>query len=195
MIDYKRGVDPALLAEFAKPAFYPVALVRIDWPGEVVAAHTGSGPITFNGDTYFGTLIGDQSLGQISVPGEETGLRAPEATLTLYGPYAALLDRMDPNASGSLAQIWAGATTAPGGNVLVGVPELVFSGTISGDNLSAPTNDGSSGLIIRLKAGFHARVRASITHSNEDQEAAYPGDTFFERNARATAYRGTQVRW
>jgi len=195
VIDFARSIDLVLLAEISKPFFYPVALVRIDWPGEMVEAHTGAGDISFDGGTFIGTLVDNQSLGQIAVPSEETGLRATEVALTLFGPYAELIDRMDANATGRGVQIWAGATTEPGGNILIGTPLLVFSGSISGDTLPAPTNDGSSGLIIRAKAGTHGRVSGSITHSNEEQQATYPSDTYFERNARASAYRGAPPRW
>mgnify|MGYP003640239485 CR=1 FL=1 len=190
-----RSINATLLAEITKPCFYPIALVRIDWPGAAVEAHTGAGNISFDGGTFTGVTVGDEVFGAISVPGEQSGMPATEATLTLYGPYVELLDRLDPAATGRGVQIWAGATTQPGGNVLVGVPLDVFYGTISGDLLPAPTSDGSSGLIIKAKAGTHGRVKGAITHSNEDQQATYATDTYFERNARATAYRAAPPKW
>ncbi len=194
-MDFARDIDPVLLAEISKTAFYPVGLVRIDWPDEVIELHTGAGTIAFDGGTFLGTIVNNQSLGQIEVPSEEPGLRASEVTLSLYGPYAELLDRMDPDATGRAVTIWAGATTEPGGNVLVGTPHNVFNGTISGDLLPAPTNDGSSGLSVRAKAGTHGRVKGAITHSNEEHQASYPDDTFFERSARASAYKAAQPKW
>lgn len=194
-VDFSRGVDPVLLAKMSEPYLFPISLVRIDWPDGAVEAHTGAGAISFDGGTFVGTLVGGENLGQISVPTESTGLRATEVSLTLYGPYSELLDRINPNATGRRVQMWAGATTTPGGNVLVGEPELVFSGAISGDGLPAPTNDGSSGLIIRAKAGTHGRVKGAIVHSNEDHQATYPTDTYFQRNARASAYRAAPPKW
>lgn len=194
-MEFKRAIDSVLLAEISKSAFYPIGLVRLDWPGGVVEAHTGAGSVSFDGGTFVGTLVNDQSLGVIGVPAEDLGLRATEMTLTLYGPYTELLSRMNADAKGRAVTVWAGATTKPGGNVLVGVPTQVFTGAISGDTLPAPTSDGSSGLIIRAKAGTHGRVKASMTHSDEEQQAVFPGDTYFRRNARATAYRSAPPKW
>lgn len=194
-MDFARGIDPTLLAEVSKPYFFPVGLVRIDWPDEVVEVHTGAGDISFDGGTFLGSLVGGESIGQISIPNEASGLRATEIGLTLYGPYVELLERVNAEATGRSIQIWAGATTKAGGNVLVGDPLLVFSGAISGDALPAPTNDGSTGLVIRAKAGTHGRVKGAIQHSNEDQQTTYPNDTYFERNARASAYRAAPPKW
>ena len=71
-MDFVRDIDAAFLAEISKPYFYPVALVRLDWPGEVVEAHTGAGNIAFDGGVFTGTLSNNENLGQITIPGEET---------------------------------------------------------------------------------------------------------------------------
>lgn len=194
-MDLKRDIDADALAAMGKPVVYPIALVRIDWPDELIELHTGAGDVTHDGSTFMGTLINGTHFGQITLPSEQAGLRSDEISLTLYGPYSELLDRMRSDASGSGVTVWAGATTEPGGNTLIGVPPQVFFGTISGDILTAPTDDGSAALIVRAKAGTHGRVKGAITHSNEDQQGTYPTDTFFERNARASAYRAAPPRW
>jgi hypothetical protein len=194
-MDLVSNVDAALLTEISKESFHPIGIVRIDWPGDLIEAHTGAGDISFDSGTFTGTLIGDVSMATINVPAELSGLRATEISLTLYGPYAELLDRLDAGATGRNVFLWAGATTEPGGNVLVGTPRLVFTGAISGDALPAPSPDDSSGLIIRAKSGTHGRVKGAISHSDEEQQSVYPGDNYFERNGRASAYRALQPYW
>lgn len=192
---HERNSDPAFIAGISQTVIYPIALVRIDWPGEELNLHTGAGSLPFEGASFMGTLVNGENLGVISVPSEVSGLRPLELTLTLYGLYSDLLNRLNPQATGREVKVWAGVTTEPGGNVLIGVPELVFVGAISGDMLAPPTSGAVAAMMLRVKSGTHGRVRGSITHSDEDQQSVYLGDTFFERTARATAYRSAPPKW
>jgi len=194
-MDLKRPVDPTWHEGIKQEVFYPVTMVRIDWPDEVVEVHTGAGDISFDGGTFLGTMINGEHFGTISVPPEASGLVATEITLTLYGPYEELLLRLNPAAVGRKVEVWLGITTEAGGNVLIGEPERVFVGSISGDALPAPTSGQMTALMIMAKSGSHGRVKGAITHSNEDQQSRYPNDTGFERNARASAYRAAHPKW
>ena len=192
---HKRDSDPTFITGISQPVIHPITLVRIDWPGELLNLHTGAGSVPFDGEDFTGTLVNGENLGVVQFPNEEAGLRGQEMTLTLYGEYSQLLNRVNPLATGQKVTVWAGITTKPGGNVLIGEPEVAFVGAISGDLVSPPTSGAIAALMLRVKSGTHARVRGSITHSNEDQQSNYTGDTFFERTARATAYRSAPPKW
>lgn len=194
-IDFKRNVDAAHLADITGDSFYPVSLVRIDWPTGIVEAHTATGQIDFDGGTFVGTFVDGIHLATISGQAEGPGIVATELALTLYGKYAELLDHMSQDAAGRLVQMWTGSTTTPGGNVLIGSPTLAFTGIISGDAITAPSTGAAASLILRAKAGTHGRVRAAMTHSNEGHQIDQPGDTFFERNALASVLRDAPPFW
>jgi len=196
MMDFKRSVDPTLLAEFAKDAIYPVTFVFIDWPSDPVRAHSGAGTLAWDGHNWAG--VGE--IGRIDVPQEVAGMPPTEASFVVLMPIdEALNAAITDGLRGREVQVWVGATTEPGGTTLAGTPMSVFSGFVVGnDNPDAFTmsEDGMTAIFqVRAQAGQPARAAASIVHSYEDQEALFPGDTFFRRVSEAGKWRTTPPQW
>jgi len=173
-MELTRGVDATLMTALAG-TFYPVALVYLDWPGGAIRSHSGRGNITLDGNTFTG-LAG---VGSIEVPGEGMTFAASGALLRLIGATDDIYEYEDDAIRNRAAAIWSGAVTAPNGNTLVGIPCQVFAGYMDGLKFSETLADGTLqiGVELSLGTGPGARSRASVTHSYEDQIAAYPGDT------------------
>ncbi|CUH66806.1 hypothetical protein TG4357_02650 [Thalassovita gelatinovora] len=191
-MDLKRVVDPVLLAELSKPMFHPIALLHVDWPVTPLRVHSGRGNLTWGGDLYKG--LG--KIGKVSVPGEDIGLVPGEAVLQLVGPIAEVLgDVAEQQARGRLVQIWVGCTTKAGGNVLIGDPFEAFAGAIDENNFELSPDRTAARLSLQVKSGPSARSSARIVHSDEAQQAAYPGDTLFRRVAHAAKWRTNPPQW
>ena len=172
-----RGASPALLSVLAGH-FHPVLLAYADWPDGAVRAHTGVGTLAWGGQDWTGA----GRLVDWSLPGEEMGAAAGDGSVRVAGPLDAILSEMGTPIRNRLVQVWLGAVTRPAGNVLVtGVePVLIFTGTFQGRGFSLSEEDRGDlthDLDLALGMGPPVRARASLTHSYEDQIAAYPGDT------------------
>lgn len=199
MVAFTRGIDPTLLAEFQKDLFFPIVLAKVDWPGGVVRIHSGLGDLTFNSEVYSGS----GELGSLTVGEESLGYVPQEATISLISSIESILADQTADAEGRRVDIWIGATTKPGGTTLVGTPYLSFVGGVSSDDAVVPNQSGLEdfdldnphALMVGVKAGTHGRVKGSISHTDEDQKTAFPGDTLFERTARASAYRAAPPKW
>jgi hypothetical protein len=170
-----RGAGSTLLAELAKPAFYPVTLVYLDWPSGEVWFHTNRGSITWDSNTWTG--VGD--FATISVPPETAGLVPSTATLRIVGTIDDILDASEEAVKNRAGAIYFGCVTSRAGATLVGDPVEVWSGYMDGTVVEVGEDGGRQiyALELTLGSGPGARVGASITHSQEDQAARYPGDT------------------
>ena len=192
-MDLRREIDPALLAALIGDMIYPIALTYLDWPGQAIRLHTNVGELEWNGQTWRGW----GELGKLIIPDEGSGLIPEEAELHTLGPIAEVLSDLDEaqDAVGRSVQIWVGSTTEPGNLVLDGEPIEAFSGVIA-DNDAEISEDGSVAKIIeRIRSGPSARARAEVTHSDEDQQARFAGDTLFRRVAHAEKLRANPPQW
>lgn len=179
-MDLLRTMSSALLAEVSKPFFFPVVLVYFDWPGAPIRAHSGVGPITWNGQIWTG--VG--RFGQISLPEETSGGVTPtEMSMSIYSDYDDIESYTDANVRGRNGSVYIGATTTPGGNVIIGATEL-FSGKGNGLRFNTTISDNDTGeteiyhgIEVTLKSGQSARTPTTIYHSLEDQQRTYPNDT------------------
>lgn len=174
-MDLTRGVGPALLAEIAGGAWYPVLLVDLDWPGGRIRAHSGAGSITWASATWFG--VG--RYGEVSIPEESaTGLPS-DFSLSLVCDLPELATYADAVIRGRPGTVYLGATTAPGGNALVGDPVSLASGAMDGLVLTLDAADGVQlyRLTVSMTTGPSYRSASAIVHSHEDQSRKYPGDT------------------
>jgi hypothetical protein len=173
-VELTRGVDPDMLAALAGP-FYPVTLVYLDWPAAAVRAHSGKGEIELDGETFLGT----GAFGAITIPAEGMTFAASGAVIGLIGAPADVYDYEDVAIRNRAAKIWAGVTTTPGGNVLIGEPCLVFAGVMDGLTFTETLANYQLqiGVAVSLATGPGARENASVTHSYEDQIIKHPGDT------------------
>jgi len=175
-MNLNRGIHSTLLAELVKPVFYPVTLVDLDWPSGRVRFHGGRGNIIWSSATWSG--VGD--FAAIRAPEEAIGLVPGECVITIVGTLADLLGVLDDNVKNRRAIIYFGAVTARAGNTLVGTPFEAFAGYMDGTLLQYGEGDNGKmiySLDLMVGSGPGARLGASITHSYEDQNAAYSVDT------------------
>ena len=171
-----RGIGSTLLTELAKPAFYPVTLVNLDWPSGEVWFHGGRGNISWGGETWAG--VGD--FASIVSPEEAVGLVPGQCVIRVIGDLSDLLSLVLATVKNRRAAIYFGATTTPAGNTLVGTPVEVFAGYMDGTMLPYAAGQGgvaTYSLELALGSGPGARIGATLSHSYEDQIAAFAGDT------------------
>lgn len=181
----RRGVDPVLLSSLERGG-YPIVLVHLDWPGVAAYGHSGVGDVVWNGHVWHG--VGPAA--SIDIPAEAAEIAAAEAVLSLAGVRADLDGYANDVIRNRAVAVYLGAVAGrPGGDdgsevsgpgsTLVGVPTLLFSGTMDGLTLIDAAEDGGVRHDVRLSiaTGQEARSMASIYHSDEDQRRTYPGDT------------------
>ena len=175
-----RDIDAALLAAMAAPVWYPVMLLDLDWPAGRIRAHSGTGTIAFGGDDYLG--VG--RFGAVTPPGEAFGLAAQPIEMTLFGLPPDVLEEISGPAFRSAARnrrgtVYIGATTEPGGNVLIGQPYNLSTGYVDvvRYTLRRQGEERQHGVQVSLGVGPSARAAAVVVHSAEDQQARFPADT------------------
>lgn len=180
----EREVDPLTLVALGG-VFYPVIMVRIDWPDGEVYANTNSKTITWDANSYTGVSF----LGSLEIPEETGGIVTAEASLTIAGYLENLLDTTEINSRNRQVNIYVGLTTKVDGDTLVGDPVEIFSGYLDENELiDAPSgNNRSHTLKYGISSGPSARASASINHTYEDQIGKYVGDTLFRHVIHAIA--------
>lgn len=177
-MDLTRGVPPATLAVMAG-VFHPVLFAYLDWPDAPVHVHSATGPITWGGHEWKG--VGP--LGGVDIPSESMGgVAAVEAALSLIGVPADLDGLADDQIRGKAVEVYLGTLAArpgDGGPVLIDDPVSLFFGTMDVLDLSASQEGAnvSHTATVTAATGPSARSMASISHSDEDQRRAFPGDT------------------
>lgn len=194
-MDLKRGAPAAFLEALSGAFFHPVVLVDIDWPGERVLAHTNSGPITWSGRTFQG--VG--KFGSIDIPGESMGGVPEEFTMALTCDLPELAAWADKPIRGRAGTVYLGATATRGGSDLLGAVGIV-AGTCDGLVLRVERQEADGDVVdlytltVTFSAGPSMRSLSSVSHSDEDQARAYPGDTAgrhliaIQANAAATLW-------
>lgn len=175
-----RGVDAAMTAALASGGYHAAVLVFVDWPGDPVRVHSGIGTLTWDGHDWTG--IGVHGMGgRLTLPGERSGIASTEGQAVLGG----LPDDIDAilatDAREAAVQAWAGITTQRAGNVLVCPPVHVWAGYIDGLSDSEDETDARGNVVRRIIAPLVSRqsqrLSPSAYHTDEDQQAEYPGDT------------------
>lgn len=175
-----RGVNPAMTAVLATGVFQPSVLVFIDWPGDPVRVHSGVGVMSWDGYDWQG--VGAHGMGgRLTLPGERNGIASTDGQAVLGG----LPDDIDAILSTDVreceVQAWAGITTVRSGNVLVCPPVHVWAGYIDGLSDSEDGTDARGNVVRRIIAPLVSRqsqrLSPSAYHTDEDQQAEYPGDT------------------
>lgn len=182
-----REVDTQLLAAISAPVFYPVALVFLDWPDAPVRAHSGVGTLVWDSQEW----IGVSRYGDLQLPEEAFGLGADPATAVLRAVGGAFQDYLEDDIKGRRASVWIGAVTERAGNVLVGAPLRVFTGTMDVLRLtiSAETENLRNDLLVEITPGPSQREFSEVYHTDEDQRRLHPADTAgrLVQNAEARA--------
>jgi hypothetical protein len=169
-----RGTPPALLAALAGH-FNPVLLTYADWPGEEIRTHTGAGDLSWDGETW----LGAGNLVRFQAPNESGGLATDDGSVQVAATVADILAERGKVIRNRAINVWFGATTEPGGNVLVADPVLFFTGYFDSrtNSLARAGEHLSHDMTLGLGIGPGARSAASITHGYEDQITEFPGDT------------------
>ena len=173
-MDLKRIVHPATKAALGG-IIRPIVMVFLDWPGAAIRTHSGVGDLVWGGHTWRG--VGN--FGAVSIPDEALGGVPSEAALSLIAPLAELAEYLDDPIRNRPGAIYAALTVTPGGNVLIGDPWQVYSGTMDAMVFQADADDGgiTYSATVTLTGGPGYRTSATIAHSHEDQSRRYPGDT------------------
>ena len=187
----ERGIPAMMLAELVKPTFFPVALIYLDWPGGALRFHTNAGSISWDGETWLG--VGD--LLAMQIPEESFGIVAAQASLRLAGTLENVLADAQAVIKNRTAKIYSGVTTTRGGTTVAGAVPL-FEGVMDGSQAIIEMNGDNRNIALEvvLTSGPQARSFASILHSQEDQERAYPGDTA-GRHCQFAAANSAKLVW
>lgn len=178
-MDLIRGTPGTLLSAISGPYFHPVVLAYLDWPGAPLRAHSNAGEITWSGQAW----VGVGKFGQIDIPEEAFGGVPTEFTMSIVTDFPELEAYTDMVIKGAEASVYLGAVTERGGNQLIGAVEIV-AGVADAMGMTpelVELNDGSVvtmyGLSVTMTTGPSYRSMAAISHSHEDQQRHYPGDT------------------
>lgn len=184
-MDLMRPISADLLGAIAGPFFHPIILVYLDWPGGAVRVHSGKGEIVHEGQIWRG--VG--GFGAVSVPEESAGGVPVEFSMALVCDLPELAAYADAQIRHRQGQVYFGATSAQGNNVLLGAPTMLASGTMDTLVLAAQSADGSTEyqLTIGMTTGPGYRTHAAIHHSHQDQSRAYPADTAGQKLVLAMA--------
>ena len=195
-MDLMRVIHPATQAALSGDAFHPVVFVWLDWPGEALRAHSGTGPITWDGHIWQG--VG--KFGAVEVPEEGASGVPVDMSLSIVCDLPMLAEYADAKIRQRPGAIWMGVTTEPGGNVLIGEPVEMARGTMDTLVLTTEIDAGEAQVSIwyRLTAGMTTgpgyRTAAAIAHSHEDQSRQFPGDTAGKKLVLANA-RAEKTLW
>ncbi|WP_151720785.1 hypothetical protein [Gemmobacter serpentinus] len=195
-MELMRQIASATETAISGAVFHPVLMVWLDWPGGPVRAHSGVGSLSWGGNTWAGV----SAFGAVSVPDEAQGGVPVDFSVSLTCDLPELADCADAVIRQREGAIYLGVTTEAGGNVLVGAPVSLASGTM--DVLVLRTEVERQGadvqvlytLTVTLTTGPGYRSSAAIAHSHEDQSRAYPGDTAGKMLVLATA-RAEKTLW
>lgn len=191
-----RNINPDTETAFSGAYFFPILFVWVDWPGDPLRLHSGSGLVDWGGYTWKG--VG--SFGSVVVPEETLGGVPDEFYLSLVCSLPELVEYTDVSIRQRECSVWVGASTDPGGGSLVGTPVEMSTGTMDTMDLDSTQSEDNGSVVtdytltVGVTVGPGFRVSASIVHSHEDQSHKYPGDTAGKRLVLATA-RAEKTFW
>lgn len=169
-----RGVNSTLKAALAGH-FCPVALFELVLPAETIRAHSGRGNLSWDAKTW----IGIDRLARFAGPEELPGLARARATVEMVLSLEAWAEADGAANRNAPLTVWWGATTLPGGVVLIGQPMLLYAGYVDDwrRRLDRSGAGGAHGLTIGLMPGPSARDGFPVVHSPEAQQALHATDT------------------
>ncbi|WP_323041149.1 hypothetical protein [Gemmobacter sp.] len=185
-----RGADSGFISGLASGVYHPAVLVFADWPGDPVRVHSGVGTLAWDGHDWIG--IGVHGMGgRISLPGEAQGMASTEGQAMLGGLPEDIDALLATDARGSAVQVWFAQTTERSGATLLGGPVSAWAGYIDGMDDAEDGTDGREvkrRVTVALVSRASQRLSPSAYHTDEDQQAEFPGDTA-GRHLRAARQR------
>lgn len=171
-----RSIDAGTQAALAAPVVRKIAMVRMHFDGGIVAWHTGTGEISFQGYAYSG--IG--SLGSIGAAKEDTDIRPASITATISGiPTANISLALSEPFLGRKAYVHiALLDDADQVDIISRPPFLLFYGS-----MDAPTIE--MGETASVTIPINSRLsdwerRRTNRYTNAEQQALHPGDRGLE---------------
>jgi len=168
--------------EAAKTSIVMVTMVDLDFASGPLFAHDSIGTIPFNGNSYLG--VGQ--YGGISVVSEAIDVIAKQVVLTLSGVDASLVSTsMFDNNQGRAVTIYIGLFNQGTGQ-FVDTPEALWVGRMDWPKIDIDQNTAT--ITINCESRLRQSPRISL-QTDQDQQIAYPGDTFYNRITDIANYR------
>lgn len=169
-----RSLSASMVTEVTSPVFSPIVLIKLEFDSGDVNLWTGVGDIVFNSDTYTGA--GD--LLDISPVKETSQLTAEGMSLTLTGISSGLISTaLTENYQGRIANVWLASLDTSGG--IVSTPYKYFRGRM--DTMPMEDNGETATIQVNVENILIDLERSnSRRYTDEDQQAEFPGDLFFE---------------
>lgn len=168
-----RGLTPATLAAVTAERVVTTFAVEMSFPSGFVRLNGTPGDITIAGNTYLG--VG--TLGAISAVEEGGDARAQGITVQLSGiPSDSIAVALTQAYQNRAATVWVVPLDAAG--AVISDPIVIFKGRIDQMDI---TDGETSAVTVKLESRLRdwAKPRAR-RYTNEDQQAEYSGDRFFE---------------
>lgn len=153
----------------------PVALVHLAFDSGSVRLWNGVGDLVWSGDTFTGSGM----LGGISLIEESASLKATGVVLTLSGIDSSIIAiALGEHYQGRQAQIWLGHLDS--NHALIADPVLMFQGRM---DLMQLTDHGATATVsvtVESRAIDLERANKIRYYTDQDQQAEFSGDKFFE---------------
>ncbi|WP_305047199.1 hypothetical protein [Geoalkalibacter sp.] len=164
-----RALTPAAANAAAAPVVRPISMVRLDFPGAILAAHSGLRNFAWGGDTYLG--VGH--FGGVSSVRDAMGTQPAGVQLTLSGiPVDLVAKCLGDHYQGRDARLYLACLNEA--HQLILDPVLVFRGRMDVPDIRmGQTATITMHVENRLADWRRARNRR---YSHEDQQELYPGD-------------------
>jgi hypothetical protein len=168
-----RIVATANATEADKPSVLMTVLVDLDLPGGHLYVHDGLGTLTFGGNDYLGVGQFGGIDGNVQ---DSLTVVARSVNLSLTGVDAAVLSSaMAGSYQGRSVVIYLGFID-PDSRAFVATPETLWEGRI--DYMEVNLEQGSGSIKVSCEHRLRREPRIA-RYTDEDQQVAYPGDTFF----------------
>jgi hypothetical protein len=171
-----KQVSAAVRAEILAPSTRMCDLAQIDHPSGMIYLCSGIMPVTWGALTFKSA----GTMGSVSGIGQTVEARSQEVRLSLASPSfdTDALAIIGQPVQGRQAFIWRAFLT-PDWQV---IPDPIQLANITLDSVEFAEGDGKQVLnLVGYMTQYAARRSMTVYHSNETQQARFPGDTGFDR--------------
>jgi hypothetical protein len=177
-----RWTSSANETEAAQTSIVLVTMVDLDFASGHVYAHDGIGTIPFGGHDYLG--VGQ--YGGINIVNEAIDVTAKPVILTLSGVDPSLVSTaMFDNNQGRQVVIYI-ALFNKDTRQLIDTPEAVWVGLMDWPKIDIDQN--SATITLNCESRLRQSPRISL-QTDQDQQIAFPGDTFYNQITNIANYR------
>lgn len=167
-----RNIDPSFAAALSSGLIQPFFMAQLTFNSQTEYVWTGAGNLVYNSQTYLG--VG--SFAKIGAIQEGTDVQAYGTSVTLSGIDPILLaECMNDIKPGAPAKLWFGGLS---NGLIVGVPYLLFSGTMDQPSVSVGVDTISINLALESRM-MNLSIPSNRRYTSADQRLQYPTDTGF----------------